>query len=144
MPRRQSGWTENGMRRARALWTPQSQARLRRDTERTLARLGRFGVKVARAVAPVRTGQLRENIVATSEREGRTSQVTVGLSAATREEAIAAYVAEFGRGHGPRGEFARGPLAGRGFLRTSRILVRRRARGAIQRVMRAHARRELT
>ena len=147
MPRRgYSGWSEYTFRRARALWRNDSRTQLRHELNRILMQLGNRGVKIAKTLAPYRTGRLRNSIVVIPNQTRYGLEVRIGpnLVGKTREQAIAAWVAEFGRGHGPRGSFARGQLTGRRYLRASREIVRKNASRRIQGAMRKHARKVLS
>ena len=140
-----NGWTDETLRKARSLWHEGARQEFQAIIRKGMIRNGRYGVKVAQALVPVRTGELRESLRYDIEtaKSGEISLTIGHPKFATREEAIKAYVAEFGRGHGPRGQFARGELPGRKYLYTSRILTRRRAHRTIRREMRRFAKRRL-
>ena len=106
------------------------------EIDKALNRLGRYGVKVARSLVAVDTGRTKAAIDHTVSDNPRSRTLTVDVTTSTKDQALAAIVTEFGRGHGKAGAEARGHLPARPYLRTSRTLVTKRARGAISRAMR--------
>jgi len=150
MPRRRRpfsrrGWGQAQIEQARVLWTPESRADLRRKIIDTLDEIGQQGVKIARTIVPVDSGALRDSISykITDSPSAGAIILDVLVDIPTREQAIKAYVVEFGRGHGPRGKYAKGNLPGSTYLRTSKELTRDKAQKAIRRVFRNHARQVL-
>lgn len=132
------------MQRTRAALRTRWPDNLVREMDRVGDRLGRYGVRIARTLVSVDTGQTRSLITYSSgvrRRNGRTDyhvRVYVDSDRAPnpRDAAIRAFVTEFGRGHGAGGVRARGRLQPRPFLRPSRELVSRRAQGSFSGAMR--------
>lgn len=106
------------------------------ELAKTATRLGKYGVKIAKALVPVRTGRTRELIRYKIDRKPGRFRLTVFVDHTTKAEALAAYVSEFGRGHGRAGLHARGHLPPRPYYRRSRELVRKRAKGSFAYAMR--------
>ena len=135
-----TGWVRNDMKRAQDGLRVHVPRRLRAELDKASGRLGRRGVRIARTLVAVRTGRTRGAITyATDTRRGRGGGfvylLRVYVDAATKAAALATFVTEFGRGHGKTGARARGKLVPRPFLRPSRELVARTARGSFRRAM---------
>lgn len=135
------------MKRARDGLRKKMPAALRRNLDRAAKRLGPYGVRVARTLVARDTGRTAGAITYDAEvkRDGKgwRYELVVYVDAKTRAEALPVFVTEFGRGHGRAGARARGTLPPRPYLRPSRVLVHRRARGAFSRAMRQAAREAL-
>ena len=135
------------MERARRGLSHDIPIRLRWNLDKASKRLGTYGVKVARTLASghVDTGETVNAItyavdIKRDSRGGWRYHLRVFVDAKSRLAAIKAFVLEFGRGHGRAGGRARGHLPPRSYLRPSRELVARRARGAFAKAMREAAR----
>ena len=119
-----------------------------RELNKASSRLGPYGVKIAKALVQVVSGETQSLIKyeAGVDRNPRGNYYQLRIfidsdaSVNPRNAAIKAFVTEFGRGHGRAGARARGSLPPRPFLRPSRELVAKRASGAFQRAMRTAAR----
>ena len=138
-------WVRNGPKRAQRQLTATLPAALRRELDKVSTRVGRRGVRIARALVARDTGGTASRIeyyteVSRDPRGGWVYTLTVGVSARTKAQALAAIVTEFGRGHGRAGHRARGRLPPRPYLRRSRQIVVRRAASAYRRAMRVAAR----
>lgn len=121
---------------------------LRRDLDKASHRIGPYGVRVARSLVAVGSGRTHRNIrydvtVQRGHRPGWTYTLTVEVNfpggGRATPEIFAAFVTEFGRGQGPTGHRARSILPPRPYLRPSRVLAGKRARGAFARAMRTAA-----
>ena len=136
-------FVQNDMKRARKGLTGLPRA-LRTRLEKVSNRLGPYGVRVAQSLVARDTGRTASSIRyvtgTTRGARGTVFELRVYVHAETRDEAIRTFVTEFGRGHGRAGARARGNLPARQFLRPSRELVAKRARGAFSRAMREAAR----
>ena len=133
------------IRRARDTLQFRMPDALRRDLDKAAHRIGPYGVRVAQSIVAVDTGRTRAAItyrVVTrrTERAGWTYLLIVEIPTLTRNDIFASFVTEFGRGQGRSGARARGRLPPRPFLRPSRVLAGKRARGAFSRAMRTAAR----
>ena len=134
------------MRAHRAFLRRRLPQALRQELDKASQRLGRQGVRIAASLVAVDTGQTRRSIkYRTIVRRETGRGWYYGLQVVVDDDkvksrAIKAFVTEFGRGHGKAGHRARGPLPPRPYLRRSRELVNKRARGAFTRAMRAAAR----
>ena len=117
---------------------------LDRELQKVLPRLGAYGVRVARSLVARDTGEtrslIRHEVLTRRGARGRDYRLRVFVDTSEKAVAIRAFVIEFGRGQGRRGAHARGHLPPRPYLRPSRELVARRARGGISRAMRTAAR----
>ena len=141
-------FTRSSIQKAQRQISRELPAALRRELDKASSRLGPYGVRVARSLVAQDTGRTLRNIdYATEVKRGRGGgwyyQLLIFVRADTRREAITAFVTEFGRGHGAAGGYARGHLLPRPFLRPSRELVAKRARGAFSRAMRVAAQRTI-
>lgn len=141
-------FTRQSMTKARRELSRDLPRVLRQELDRAAARLGPYGVRVARALVAQNTGRTFRNITYETEvTRGRGGgwnyRLIVFVRADTRQAALAVFVTEFGRGHGRAGHAARGSLPPRPFLRPSRELVAKRARGAFSRAMRTAAQRTI-
>ena len=137
----------HAMLRARQGLSRDLPIQLRRNLDRASKRLGTYGVKVARTLAGghIDTGEtvggIRYRIETTRDpRGGWFYSVKVFVDAKSRSAAIKAFVLEFGRGQGKAGARASGRLPSRPYLRPSRELVAKRAKGAFAKAMREAAR----
>lgn len=118
---------------------------LRLNLNRANKRLGPYGVRVARTLVAQDTGETARSIsYGTVRKRGRGGgwyyALRVFIDADDRLSAIRAFVIEFGRGQGRAGTRARGTLPPRPYIRPSRELVAKRARGAYSKAMRDAAR----
>ena len=118
---------------------------LEREMQKQLPKLGRYGVQVARTLVAQDTGETarlisHEVLTRRSAYGGRDYSVRIFIDTSNKAEAIRSFVIEFGRGQGRSGAAARGTLSPRPYLRPSRELVAKRARGAISGAMRRAAR----
>lgn len=141
-------FTRQSMQRAQRGLQRDLPRALRQELDRASGRLGPYGVRVARALVAQDTGRTFRNITYETEvTRGRGGgwqyRLIVFVRADTQREALAVFVTEFGRGQGRAGHAARGSLPPRPFLRPSRELVAKRARGAFSRAMRLAAQRTI-
>lgn len=133
------------MNNARALARVLIPRAVHQELRKASGRLGPHGVKVAKTLVAVDTGRTKSNVTyETRLTRGRSGRgwiywLEVFVRAATKREALAAVVTEFGRGHGRAAARARGNLPPRPYLRPSRELTARRARNAFQRALRLAA-----
>lgn len=132
------------MRRARDGLRRGVPRQLDRELQKVLPRLGAYGVRVARSLVARDTGEtqslLGHEVLTRRGTQGRDYQLRVFIDTREKAAAIRSFAIEFGRGQGRRGAYARGHLPPRPYLRPSRELVAKRARGSISRAMRMAAR----
>lgn len=114
---------------------------LRLTLEKAADKVGPFGVKVARTLVAVDTGETARSIsyetdVKRDANGGWYYQLRIFIDSRDRLAVIKAFVTEFGRGQGRGGARARGRLVARPYLRPSRELTAKKAKGAFMKAMR--------
>ncbi len=133
-------FVRNDMKRAKDALRVHMPRALRANLDKASKRLGTRGVRIAKTLAAVDSGRTRSAIkyatVVSPDGPGWQYSLVVYVDARDKPAALAAFVTEFGRGHGRDAARARGSLPARPFIRLARSIIARTSVGSFRRAMR--------